>query len=121
MRREAKGKKMNQNGNYILYHRTTDEVARSIIEHGFRNDSGYFMGQRTWTGVWLTARVPDAKSGAGETILRVSVSMPERELSRWEWTGEGRGCREWLIPAGLLNRKMRVELLERRELTEVAA
>lgn len=112
---------MNRNGNYILYHRTTGEGARAIMERGFRNDSGYFMGQRTWTGVWLSACAPDAKSNADETILRVSVSMGERELSRWEWTGEGRSCREWLIPAGLLNKKMTVEHVERRELSEVAA
>ena len=96
---------MKKNGRFIFYHRTTVEGARSILESGFRNSSGYFLNNRIWNGVWLSSiPVDNEHCAAGDALLMVKVETDEHELARWEWTAEGRAYREWLIPANIINR-----------------
>jgi hypothetical protein len=111
-----------QNGRLIFYHRTTAKEARSVVEEGFKSSGGYFLSNRMWAGVWLSARPLDTDDGAkGDTVLMVKLDIPEHKLARWEWTGEGRPYREWLIPAELLNDCMTVEMVEQPEFSTVAA
>lgn len=99
-----------QNGRLILFHRTTTENTRSIIEGGFMNSAGYYGNNRTWTGVWLSTRpLANADDAEGDTLLVVKLEISEQQLSRWEWTAEGRSYRQWLIPAHLINSCMTVE------------
>ena len=113
---------MEQNGRFIFYHRTTAEDARSIIESGFRNSSGYFLSNRTWTGVWLSSIPVDSEHGAeGDALLIVKLEIDEHELARWEWAAEGRTYREWLIPANLINRCARVELVDQMDSSAIVA
>ena len=113
---------MEQNGRFIFYHRTTAEKARSIIESGFRNSSGYFLSNRTWTGVWLSSIPVDSERGAdGDALLMVKLEIDEQELARWEWAAEGRTYREWLIPANIINRCATFELVDQMDFSTVAA
>ncbi|HEY7783680.1 MAG TPA: hypothetical protein VIB00_03095 [Pyrinomonadaceae bacterium] len=113
---------MKKNRRAIFYHRTNAENARAIVESGFRNSSGYFLSNRIWTGVWLSS-VPVDCEGAGEdaALLMVKLSLDEKELSKWEWASEGRPYREWLIPAGIINRCAQVELIDQLDSSFVAA
>ena len=113
---------MTQFGSFSFYHRTSAENARAIEESGFQNSIGYLFGNRAWTGVWLTSMPLDRREGAeGDTLLKVKLDVPERELERWEWTGEKRCFREWLIPAAIINRRMTAEVVSQRAASELAA
>jgi hypothetical protein len=113
---------MRQLGGLSFYHRTSSENACVIVESGFQNSTGYLFGNRAWTGVWLTSRPLDRKEGAEtDTLLKVKLDVSERELGRWEWTGERRCFREWLIPAALINRRMTAEIVSHESVSELAA
>jgi hypothetical protein len=113
---------MKQPGKLISYHRTTAEDARSIIKGGFRNCTGYFLNNRVWTGVWLSSIPVDSEHDAeGDALLMVKLEIDERELARWEWAGEGRTYREWLIPANLIDRCATFELVDQMNLSTAAA
>jgi len=113
---------MGQRRKFILYHRTTPEEARAVLSRGFRDSSGTHEGRTTWRGVWLSASPAAAAEHApGEAVIEVRVAVSERELGKWEWTGEGRVVREWLIPAGVLNPRMTARLLEQKALSEAVA
>lgn len=109
---------MKQNERVIFYHRTSTENAHSIVKNGFKDSSGHFLSNRTWTGVWLSCRPPEtADSLHGHSVLVVHLEMSEHESARWEFTGEGRPYREWLIPAKILNRRATVGLVEQLDIS----
>lgn len=113
---------MRQNGRFIFYHRTNADNARTIVNSGFRNSSGYFLSNRIWTGVWLSSRPVDSDAAArNEALLMVRLELEERELLRWEWACEGRTNREWLMPAAIVNRCATVELIGQLDASTVAA
>ncbi len=111
---------MKENAGLILYHRTTAENARAIIESGFKNSVGYFLNNRIWSGVWLSARPLDS-DGEDDNLLIIRLDIPEQQLARWEWTAEGQSYREWLMPAELINGVMTVALVDQLDLLSVAA
>jgi hypothetical protein len=91
-----------------LYHRTTAENAHSILIGGFRNADGYYLTDRKWSGVWVSDRPLDSNEGAeGDTLLKIAAGFTEAELADFEWIEEGKGYREWLVDAALLNAKAR--------------
>jgi hypothetical protein len=75
------------------------------------------MTDRLWTGVWLSNVPSDQNEGAhGDSLLRVELQMNEATLDEYEWKEAGKGYREWLVPARLINPRMRVQLVhESRE------
>ena len=111
---------MKQNGRFIFYHRTNADNARGIIDSGFKNSSGYFMNNRIWTGVWLSS-IPVESEASADALLMVKLEIDGRELSRWEWSGEGRSYREWLLPANIINRCATVEMVNQLDFSAVAA
>jgi hypothetical protein len=61
------------------------------------------MTDDKFKGVWLSDRPLDLNEGApGDTTLQVSFP-PNTDLDRFEWVEEGKGFREWLVPADLIN------------------
>ena len=65
------------------------------------------MTDRTIGGVWLSERPLDVNEGgtaAHDTVLRVTLDIPESELAEWECIEEGKPYREWAIPADIVNR-----------------
>jgi hypothetical protein len=113
---------MKQNGRFIFYHRTNSDNAREIIDSGFRNSSGYFLSNRIWTGVWLSSIPIDSEAGVeDDALLMVKLEMDEPQLSRWEWTAEGRSFREWLLPAAMINRCATIEVVDQMNASTVAA
>jgi hypothetical protein len=46
----------------------------------------------------------DANDGAhGDVLFEVTLKLPEAMISGYEWVEEGKGYREWLMPAAVLN------------------
>jgi hypothetical protein len=84
-----------------LYHRTSAAVAGTILREGFRDGVGTYLTDREWTGVWLSNMPLDCNEGAeGDTLLQVKLS--ESDIADFEWIEEGKGYREWLIPARMI-------------------
>jgi len=110
-----------QNGRFILYHRTNATGARGILENGFRNSSDYFLSNRLWSGVWLSSTPIEDPARSDESVLMVKLDLDERNLSRWEWISEGKSHREWLMPAGIVNKCATVELVDQFDTSTVAA
>lgn len=90
----------------IFYHRTTAANARRILSGGFRDRTAKYMTDRTISGVWLSERPLDVNEGgtaAHDTVLRVTLDIPESGLAEWECIEEGKPYREWVIPADIVN------------------
>jgi hypothetical protein len=88
----------------ILFHRTNAAAAHRILSDGFRDGVGAYMTAQEWSGVWLSDVPLDANEGAfGGTLFR--LDLPEEMIADYEWKEEGKGYREWLVPARLVNEK----------------
>ena len=93
----------------ILYHRT--DHAEAILRAGFRDGTGSYLTLNTYTGVWLSDLPLDANEGAvGDQVLE--VTLEEDLVAEFEWIEEGKGYREFLVPADLLNDRAKVRLLQ---------
>jgi hypothetical protein len=90
-----------------LYHRTTDDAARSILAGGFRDAARDYMFGVIISGVWFADRPLDENSGTvlgGEALL--TLEIPDAVLEPfevYELDSPGPGYREWLIPARIAN------------------
>ena len=94
----------------IFYHRTTDEAAKSILTHGFRDTTGKYMTDREWSGIWLSDEPLDPPEMRFSAVLQVTFEAEVVDFDYYEWPEEGKPYREWLIPAVIANRA-RVELV----------
>ena len=87
-----------------LYHRTTHDAAQGILRDGFRNGAGRYMTDQEWQGVWLSDVPIDPHGGpSGDMLLAVDLNLSEKAIAEYEWKEAGKGYREWLIPAELIN------------------
>jgi hypothetical protein len=99
----------------ILYHRTDQEAAETILRNGFRDGIEKYMTNTTHSGVWLSNIPLDENEGAfGDILLEVSTDMTESEIAEYEWIEEGKGYREFLIPAIEINSRMKVRIVDDR-------
>jgi hypothetical protein len=103
-----------------LFHRTTAEAARAILDSGFRDRRDHFGFRNEagveveFEGVWLSD-VPldgtDFGSADGDTLL--AVTLDNQDLIDCEVVEEGnvRSYREWLVPAAAINARGKVRLV----------
>jgi len=97
----------------ILFHRTTSANAKAILAGGFKDGTGSYLTDRQWKGVWLSNVPLDCNEGAvGDTLLEVTLDLAEADLADYEWIEEGKGYREWLVPARLINSRMKVRVVD---------
>jgi hypothetical protein len=97
----------------VLYHRTTAEAAKNILAEGFRDRIGYYLTGEPWSGVWVSNIPLDANEGAkGDTLLKLISRMSADDIAGYEWIEKGKGYREWLVPAELLNTRCKVKLAQ---------
>jgi len=83
------------------YHRTAH--GEDILRNGFRDASGFYLTSAEWTGVWLASMPLDENEGAqGNELL--AVEIPDEVFEEYEWVEEGKGYREALIRAEIVNR-----------------
>jgi hypothetical protein len=98
-----------------LFHVTTATAAAAILAEGFRDGSGGYGTIGKFTGVWLSDSPLDVNEGAeGDTVLMVSFSIPLSALADYEWIEEGKGYREWLVPAEVIRRHATVLIVKPR-------
>jgi hypothetical protein len=83
-----------------VYHRTSHSAA--IQRDGFRDATGTYGTDRRFTGVWVSNCPLDIDEGAEGDVL-LALDIPADVFERFEWKEEGKGYRESLIPAALLN------------------
>ena len=96
-----------------LFHRTTLTAAKEIVRSGFRDGSGIFLTDNAnYTGVWLSDRPLDSNEGAdGDALLEV-IFDSSHGLEEFEWIEEGKGYREWLVPAHIVNERAKFKRIE---------
>jgi len=100
----------------ILFHRTDFDTAKVILREGFRDGIGNYLTENTYQGVWLSETPLDDNEGAlGDTLLKVTVKLSPRKLADFEWKEEGKGYREFLIPADVVNANSTVKIIDRDE------
>jgi hypothetical protein len=96
-----------------LYHRTSSDVAARIVSEGFIDGVGTYMTESAFRGVWLSDRPLDCNEGAwGDTVLAVTLNLPQALLDNYEWVEEGKPFREWLIPAAKINGNATIEIVD---------
>ncbi len=102
-----------------FYHRTDLDCARSILEHGFRDGVGRYLTPKLWQGVWISDRPLDSNEGAeGGALLEIRI--PPSKILPFEWIEKGKGYREFLVPAELLNTSGGVRIVDKgRKLSRV--
>jgi hypothetical protein len=95
-----------------LYHRTNRVAARRIMRHGFKDSTNHYMTQRMHAGALLSSVPRNFNRGAsGDVLLRVDTDLGENELAQYEWVEKSRGYREWIVPAAVVNPRMRVTVV----------
>src|SRR6266404_740488 len=84
-----------------VYHRT--DAANEILRDGFKDGTGTYLTRQEFTGVWVSNVPLDINEGAdGDYLLEVRI--PARVFDKYEWVEAGKGYRESLIPAVILNK-----------------
>ena len=98
----------------VFYHRTSSGNAKRILAEGFKDGRGsYMIEDKEFEGVWLSDRPIDCNEGAfGDTLFKITLVCSPDEMDFWEWCEEGRGFREWLVPAAQLNSRAQVERID---------
>jgi len=83
-----------------LFHRTF--AAASILSEGFRDGHGMYLTNQCFSGVWLSDKPLDINEGADGDVL-LALDIPGQEVESYEWKEEGKGYREFLVPAEIVN------------------
>ena len=92
-----------------LYHGATRDNAKQILADGFQDltsNFGLFNAVTgdpvNTTGVFFSNVVLDENEGVSSETYFV-LDIPDIELTNFEWLEEGKGYREWCVPAHLAN------------------
>lgn len=89
---------------FVVYHRTSLEVAELILASGFKDATGTYMTGEEHTGVFVSDVPLDVSEGAksNDALLRAH-GLSEKAIAEHEWVQEDSPYREWCVPAALLN------------------
>jgi hypothetical protein len=95
----------------------TTDAATAILADGFRDSTGsYLFANFTLTGVWIADSPLDVNEGAKDDQV-LALDLPDNmELDEYEIVEDIKGCREWCVPAGLINSHAEVTLLTQEQL-----
>ena len=83
-----------------VYHRTFHAAA--ILREGFLDATGTYLTGKEFSGVWVSDRPLDVNEGAEGDVL-LTLSIPVDVFEEYEWVEDGKGYRESLVPAAILN------------------
>ncbi|HEX6034079.1 MAG TPA: hypothetical protein VFY83_06570 [Anaerolineales bacterium] len=84
------------------------------MREGFKAGIGTYITINERTSVWLSNVPPNIVdlSPSEPTLLRVTLSLTEAGIERFEWVEDGKPYREWLIPAEVINANSIIEALD---------
>jgi hypothetical protein len=80
------------------------------MREGFKDGSVCYHRptQELHWGIWFFDRPVELNEGLeDDAILIADIALTEEELSAFERTENGKGYREWLIPADIVNFRVR--------------
>ena len=86
----------------IVFHRTHRDAAIAILREGFKDATGSYFTDHTFSGVWVSNVPLDENEGAKGDML-FSISIPAKAIRKYEWIEEVKPYREFLVPASVLN------------------
>ena len=95
-----------------LFHVTSTADTEAILKDGFQDGHSHYLTDSEWEGVWLIDN-PDLRPDfdADQVVLQVDLELDESELiHEYEWVGERKPYREFLLPAELVNRLGKVQI-----------
>ena len=98
-----------------LFHATSTESAAAIVSEGFKDGEGHFGTNMKHRGVWLSDSPVDVNEGAKADEVVLAVNISKGLVKGFEWIEEGKGFREFLIPAALLNEQGRISIVHSRK------
>ena len=103
-----------------VYHVTSSEAAQAIAAQGFRDSAGRFLTATHHAGVFVSDRPLWLESSIElEHLACFEICVDEQYLAGCEWIEEGKGYREWLVPAAVLNAGVPARLLTADEIVEL--
>jgi hypothetical protein len=104
-----------------LYHRSSPNAAASILAVGFRDGEGYYLSDTRWRGVWLSddPYLDITMPGVGGTLIEATIGVPPERLAEYEWVEAGKGYREFLVPAELINARSTLRVVPDSERWEI--
>jgi hypothetical protein len=76
------------------------------------------MTDSVFTGVWVSAEPLSPNEGAYGDVLLEIVELCEEDVAPFEWIEEGKGYREFLVPAALLNERGIVGVVDEEALED---
>jgi hypothetical protein len=90
----------------IVFHVARLDAAEAIDRNGFEDGTGTFLTEQQFSGVWVSDRPLVDQSGIDNPVV-FEIDVADSALSDMEWIEEGKGYREWLVPAAVLNSALR--------------
>ena len=88
---------------------SVSDQAEMILEGGFQDGAGFYRGGRLHRGVWLFDRPVEAGKEISDHSRTVVVDIPDDVALRHEWLEEKTGYRQFLLPAAIVNRYLRMQ------------
>ena len=88
-----------------LYHRTSEQSVQSILDNGFRNNTGFYGMTIPLTGVFFSNYPVDCNEGTkGDQLLEILLDVSVGDLFyKYEIIEEDKPFREFIIPAEFIN------------------
>ena len=102
--RAAREREESTRAKQLRYYHTTD-AADMILKEGFKDSTGsYSLATFALTGVFISDQTLDIHEGAvGDDVME--LILPDNlKLDDYELVEEGKGYREWCVPADILNK-----------------
>ena len=96
------------------FHRTTVRAAAAILKGGFKDGMGRYLTVHVSSGVWIS-NVPLNENEGAEGDVLLTVEVPRKLIEPYEWVEEGKGYREFLVPAKVLNMHGRIVRIQQDE------
>jgi hypothetical protein len=97
-----------------VYHITQAENAVEIVADGFHDDAGTYLSRSVHKGVWVSDQLLVLLSGIDlDDLACFEIKVIEEWLIRHESIQEGKGYREFLVPAIELNNFPRRRLTDK--------
>ena len=103
-----------------VYHVTSTETAGSIKAGGFVDATGTYLTANEYSGVWVSDSPLDVNDMGTQHECCFEIDVDEEDLAPYEWVEDMEGYREWLVPARILNMRLR-RLLTTEEVDQVVA
>ena len=98
-----------------LFRRVTQNEAQRDFACGFTDHTSTYLTGQELSGVWVSDLALDCNDFgniAPSILLQIDLAVSEYTLSGYEYMGDGKVYREWLVPADLLNALATIQVID---------